>query len=55
MIKQSRNIAKHGLLVVIFLLLGIAILTVGCGKKEAPKEGKTAVVAEKKESGHDEK
>jgi cobalt-zinc-cadmium efflux system membrane fusion protein len=53
MIKQCRNIAKHGLLVVIFLLLGIVILTVGCGKKEAPEEGKTAVVAEKKESGHD--
>lgn len=53
MIKQSRNIAKQGLLVVIFLLLGMAILTVGCGKKEAPEEGKTAVVAEKKESGRD--
>ncbi len=55
MIKRYRNIAKQGLLVAIFFLLGMAILTVGCGKKEAPKEGKTAVAAEKKESGHNEK
>lgn len=41
------------LLVVIFLLLGIAVLTVGCGKKEAAEEGKPAAVAQKKESGHD--
>jgi len=53
MIKQSRNIAKQGLLVAIFLLLGMAILTVGCGKKEVSEEGKTVVVAEKKESGHE--
>ena len=55
MIKQSRNIAKQGLLVTIFFLLGIAILTMGCGKKETPEEGKTAAVAEKKKSGHNEK
>ncbi|MDP2853435.1 MAG: efflux RND transporter periplasmic adaptor subunit [Smithellaceae bacterium] len=55
MIKQNRNRAKQGLLVGIFLLLGFAILIVGCGKKEAPEEGKKAVVAEKKESGHNEK
>jgi cobalt-zinc-cadmium efflux system membrane fusion protein len=55
MIKRYRNIAKHGLLVAIFFLLGMSILTVGCGKKEAPEEGKTAVAAEKKESGHNEK
>jgi len=54
MIKQSRNIAKQMLLVAIFFLLGMAILTVGCGKKEAPEEGKTAEAAEKKESGHNE-
>jgi cobalt-zinc-cadmium efflux system membrane fusion protein len=53
MIKQCRNIAKQGLLVAILLLLGLAILTVGCGKKEAPEEGKTAVAAEKKESRHE--
>jgi len=55
MIKRYRNIAKQGLLVAIFFLLGLSILTVGCGKKEAPEEGKTAVAAEKKESGHNEK
>lgn len=55
MIKQSRNIAKQGLLVAIFFLLGMSILTVGCGKKEAPEEGKKPVAAEKKESGHNEK
>jgi cobalt-zinc-cadmium efflux system membrane fusion protein len=54
MIKQCRNIAKQGLIAAIFLLLGMTILTGGCGKKEEPKEGKAAVVAEKKESGHDE-
>ena len=42
MIKQSRNIAKQGLLVAIFFLLGMSILIVGCGKKEAPEKGKAA-------------
>lgn len=54
MIKQSRNMAKKWLLFAIFLLLGMTILTVGCGKKEVPEEGKTAIAADKKESGHDE-
>jgi len=49
-IKQNKNTTKKGLLVAI-LLLGIAFLTVGCGKKEAPQEGKTAAVAETKETG----
>jgi cobalt-zinc-cadmium efflux system membrane fusion protein len=49
MIKQSRNMVKQGLLVAVFFLLGMVILTVGCGKKEAPEEGKTAIVEEKKE------
>ncbi|MFA4916330.1 MAG: efflux RND transporter periplasmic adaptor subunit [Syntrophales bacterium] len=51
MIKQ--NIAKNGLLVAILIVFGVVFLTVGCVKKEAPAEGKTAAVAEKKESGHD--
>jgi membrane fusion protein, heavy metal efflux system len=55
MIKRCRNIAKQGLLVAIFFLLGTVILTVGCGKKEAPEEGKTPVAAEKKESSHNDK
>ena len=53
MIKQCKNIAKQGLIVAIFFLLGMAVLSVGCGKKETPGEGKTAVVVEKKESGHE--
>ncbi|PKN17664.1 MAG: efflux RND transporter periplasmic adaptor subunit [Deltaproteobacteria bacterium HGW-Deltaproteobacteria-6] len=53
MIKQTGNRAKQGLLVAIFLLLGMAILTVGCGNKEAHEEGNTAGVSEKKESGHE--
>ena len=48
---QNRNITKKGLLVAIFIVLGIAFLTAGCGKKEAPQEGKTAAVAEPKENG----
>ena len=51
MIKQNRNTTKKRLLVAILFLLGIAFLTVGCGKKEAPPEGKTAAVAETKETG----
>lgn len=54
MIKRYENIVKQGLLVAIFLLLGMTIMTAGCGKKEAPEKEKTAVAAEKKESGHDE-
>jgi len=50
-IKQNRNTTKKRLLVAILFLLGIAFLTVGCGKKEAPPEGKTAAVAETKETG----
>ncbi|MBP1750011.1 MAG: family efflux pump rane fusion protein [Deltaproteobacteria bacterium] len=42
-----------GLLVAIFFLLGMAVLTAGCGKKEAPEEGKTAVASGKKESSHE--
>ena len=53
MIKRYRNIAKQWVLVTIFLLMGIVIMTAGCGKKEAPEEGKAAVVAEKKESHND--
>ncbi len=51
MIKQNRNIAKHGLLVAILIVFGVVFLTVGCGKKESPKEEKTAVAGEK-ESGN---
>jgi len=54
MIKQHGNIVTQGLLAAIFLLLGMAVMTAGCGKKEAPEEGKTAVAVEKKESGHKE-
>lgn len=55
MINRYRNRAKQGLLVTIFFLLGMAVLTAGCGKKEAPEKEKAAVMAEKKESGHEEK
>ncbi|MEE9910326.1 MAG: efflux RND transporter periplasmic adaptor subunit [Deltaproteobacteria bacterium] len=54
MIRQNRNGIKQGLLLGIFLLLGLAIITAaGCGKKEALEEGKTAVAAGKEESGHE--
>jgi cobalt-zinc-cadmium efflux system membrane fusion protein len=53
MIKQSRNIAKKGLLIAIFLLLGITLLTVGCGKKEASEKGKMEAAAEEKSSAHE--
>ena len=54
MIKQNRNKTKQGLLAGIFLLLGLTVLIVGCGKKEAPQDGKAAVATEKKESVHNE-
>jgi cobalt-zinc-cadmium efflux system membrane fusion protein len=55
MTKQSRNIERKGLLIVVVLLLGFAVLVAGCGKKEALEEGKTAAVTEEKEAGHNEK
>ncbi len=55
MMIQNRNITKKGLLAAILIVFVIAFLTTGCGKKEAPQEGKsTAVEAEKKESGNEE-
>jgi len=36
----------------LLIVLGIVFLTFGCGKKEAPLEGKTAAVAETKEASH---
>ena len=51
MMIQNRNITKKVLLAAILIVFGIAFLTAGCGKKEAPQEGKTAAVAEPKENG----
>jgi len=50
MIQKDR--AKYSLLALIIIVLGIAVLTTGCGKKEAAKEGKAVAVEEKKEAGH---
>ncbi len=52
MMKRKRNTIKTGLFVGILIILGIAFLAVGCGKKEAPADGKTAGVAETTESAH---
>ena len=49
--KENRHTTKKGLLVAILIVLGTAFLTAGCGKNEAPQEGKTAAVAETKETG----
>lgn len=54
MIKHNSNIIKRGLYVTIFLLLGLAILVAGCGKKEAHDDEHAKTATEKKESGHNE-
>jgi len=46
--------AKYSLLALIILVLSIAVLAIGCGKKEAAKEVKAVAGEEKKESGHGE-
>jgi cobalt-zinc-cadmium efflux system membrane fusion protein len=51
MIIQNRNIVRIVLLAAMLIVFGLAVLTTGCEKKEAPQEGKTAAVEEKKESG----
>jgi membrane fusion protein, heavy metal efflux system len=56
MMTQNTDMAKRWVFTAILVILGIAFLTVGCGKKEAPTDGKA--IAEKKESsrqGGDEK
>ncbi len=56
--KGHRNKTKAGLLAAILIIIGIAFLAVGCGKKETPTEGKTAASVETKETagkGGDEK
>ena len=50
----QKNSAIYSLLALLCIVLGIAVLTAGCGKKEAEKE-KHAAVAEKKEAGHEDK
>jgi len=49
----QKNRAKYSLLALFFIVLGAAVLTTGCGKKEVAKEGKAAAVEEKKEAGHE--
>jgi membrane fusion protein, heavy metal efflux system len=51
MIERNRNKAKRGLFVASLLLLGITVLIGGCGKKEAPEEGKAQAVQEPQKSG----
>lgn len=48
----QKDYIKSGLLAVILIVLGIVVLTTGCGKKEAAKEEKQTAVGEKKEAGH---
>jgi len=49
MILQKES-AKYGLIALFIIVLGITVLTTGCGKREAAKEEKQAVVGEKKEN-----
>ncbi|MGC2062513.1 MAG: efflux RND transporter periplasmic adaptor subunit, partial [Thermodesulfovibrionales bacterium] len=49
----QKNSAKYSLLTLIIIVLGIAVLTAGCGKKEAAKEVKAVAVEEKKEGGRE--
>ncbi len=51
MIKQKFNV-RYNLLAIILIVLGAAVLTAGCGKKEAAKEVKAVAAEEKKEAGH---
>lgn len=51
MMIQNRNIVRIVLLAAMLIVFGLAVLTTGCEKKEAPQEGKTAAVAETKETG----
>ena len=47
---QLKNMKKKFLLIILVLLLGLAVLVSGCGKKETPDEGKVTAVKEKKEA-----
>jgi len=49
------NIIKRGLLVSLFLLLGLALLMTGCGKKETHEDEHAKAAGEKHEAGHNEK
>jgi len=51
MMIQNQNIVRIALLAAMLIVFGLAVLTTGCGKKEAPQEGKSTAVEEKKESG----
>ena len=44
----------YRLIALLFIVMGIAVLTAGCGKKEAAKEDNHSAVKEKKEAGHKE-
>ena len=44
--------AKYRLIALLLIVLGIAVLLTGCGKKEAAKKGKVVAVEEKKDAGH---
>ncbi len=48
----QKNDAGYGLFAVILIVLSTALLLTGCGRGEAPKEGKQAT-AEKKEDSHE--
>ncbi len=50
MITNRDTIIKRGLGAVL-IVFGIAILTTGCGKNEAPADGKSVAAVEKKEAG----
>ncbi|MBI5075825.1 MAG: efflux RND transporter periplasmic adaptor subunit [Nitrospirae bacterium] len=50
---KTVNNFRYNLLAILLIVLGAAVLTAGCGKKEAPKEDKKAAVEEKKEAGHE--
>ncbi|MBA4373945.1 MAG: efflux RND transporter periplasmic adaptor subunit [Thermodesulfovibrio sp.] len=49
--KDGATYGRYSLLAIILMVLGAGVLITGCGKKEAAKEEKQAVVGEKKEAG----
>lgn len=51
--KDSVGYGRYSLLAILLIVLGAGVLMTGCGKKEAAKEEKQAVVGEKKEAGHE--